>query len=77
MKWIILALAAMGCSRANEAQAGDVTSFRRIEGREFQFGDPRWRVFHDDDRGVTCWAVGSPVSISCLPDAAFAGGGYR
>lgn len=77
---IALALAfLLGCSSTDAPHAGDVTSFRRIEGREFAWGDPKWRVYHDDDRGVTCWAIGGTydLSISCLPDSAFAGGGYR
>lgn len=26
-------------------------------------------IYHDDERGVTCWCKG--YSISCLPDSAF------
>lgn len=29
----------------------------------------RVAVYHDDERGVTCWKVSS--GLSCLPDSAF------
>lgn len=60
----------------DQPMAGDVSSFRRLEGREMPGGDPRFRVFHDDERMVTCWAAPA-AGIACLPDGAFANGGYR
>lgn len=54
--------------------AGDVSSFRLLEGH----GDSRFAVYHDDERGVTCWETRGPHSeptLACLPDNAFANGG--
>lgn len=37
--------------------------------REKAFGATHIKVWHDDERGVTCWLYGaSDGGISCLPD---------
>ena len=37
------------------------------------------RVYHDDERGTTCWLYGfsSPGGISCIPDSQLQAGNQR